>query len=250
MSQYYNSKRTRNLYDPSSKEPFRISRTKIELFLGCPRCFYFDLRFGIGRPPGFPFSLNAAVDKLLKKEFDIHRVAKSRHPLMEEYGVDAVPFSHEKINEWRDTRKGISYFCEPTNLLFYGAIDDVWVSPTGEIYIVDYKATSKNSEVTIDEEWQMGYKRQMEMYQWLFKKNNFNVSDTGYFVYCNGNTDREAFDKKIEFDVKIIPYAGNSDWVKEAISNAHACLISDKIPDMASDCDYCRYRKEAAKIEK
>lgn len=247
MSQYYNPKRTRNIFDPDSKDPFRISRTKIELFLECPKCFYIDRRFGIGRPPGFPFSLNAAVDKLLKKEFDSHRVAQSRHPLMEKYGINAVPYEHEKINEWRDTRKGISYLYEPANFLFYGAIDDIWISPSGEIYIVDYKATSKNSEVTIDEEWQMGYKRQMEMYQWLFKKNNFNVSDTGYFVYCNGNSDKEAFDNKIEFDVKIIPYTGNSDWVSGAILNAYNCLKSDKIPDMAEECDYCRYRKEAEK---
>lgn len=249
MSQYYNPKRTRNIFEPGSKEPFKISRSKIELFLECPKCFYLDLRFGIGRPPGYPFTLNSAVDKLLKKEFDIHRTAKSRHPLMKEYGIDAVPFLHEKINEWRDTRKGISYFYEPVGFSFYGAVDDVWQNSSGEIHIVDYKATSKSKEVTIDEEWQMGYKRQMEMYQWLFKKNGFNVSDIGYFVYCNGNSDKEAFDKKIEFDVKIIPYKGNSDWVDDAILKAHNCLVSDEIPDMAEECDYCRYRKEVEKID-
>jgi CRISPR/Cas system-associated exonuclease Cas4 (RecB family) len=186
MSQYYNPKKTRNIFDPSSKEPFKISRSKIELFLNCPKCFYFDLRFGISRPPGYPFTLNAAVDKLLKKEFDVHRAEKSSHPIMKEYGIDAVPYSNEKINEWRDTRKGISYLCQPANILFYGAVDDVWENPSGEIHIVDYKATSKTSEVTIDDDWQMGYKRQIEMYQWLFKQNSFNVSDIGYFVYCNG----------------------------------------------------------------
>lgn len=219
------------------------------MFLECPKCFYLNLRFGISRPPGYPFTLNSAVDKLLKKEFDSHRVNNSKHPLMEEYGIDAVPFSNEKIDEWRDTRKGISFPVESTNFVFYGAVDDVWKNPSGQIHVVDYKATSKSKEVTIDEEWQMGYKRQIEMYQWLFKKNGFDVSDTGYFVYCNGDTDKEAFDKKIEFDVKIIPYKGNSDWVDDALLKAHNCLISDKIPDMAEECDYCRYREEIGKIE-
>ena len=249
MSQYYNPKKTRNIFDPESKDPFKISRSKIELFLNCPKCFYFDLRFGIGRPPGYPFTLNAAVDKLLKKEFDVHRAEKSSHPIMREYGIDAVPYNNEKINEWRDTRKGISYLCQPANLLFYGAVDDVWENSSGEIHIVDYKATSKTSEVTIDDDWQMGYKRQIEMYQWLFKKNNFNVSDIGYFVYCNGNADKEAFDKKIEFDVKIIPYKGDSNWVEDALLRAHNCLISTEIPQMSEECDYCRYRREVAKIE-
>ena len=29
-------------------------------------------------------------------------------------------------------------------------------------------------------------KRQMEVYQWLFRRENFPVSDLGYFLYVNG----------------------------------------------------------------
>jgi hypothetical protein len=247
MSQYYNPKRINNIFKPGQEEPFKISRSKIDLFLECPRCFYMDRRLGIARPPGYPFNLNSAVDKLLKKEFDIHRVGKSKHPLMEEYGIDAVPFEHKKMNEWRDTRKGIDYLHQDTNLLIMGAIDDIWINLKGELYIVDYKATSKNGEVNLDAPWQITYKRQMEVYQWLFRRNNFKVSDIGYFVYCNGITDTEAFDKKIEFDVKVIPYKGDDSWIEKTIKDIHQCLLSDKLPPMAEDCDYCRYRKEAAK---
>ncbi len=246
MSDYYTPKRENNIFKPGQEKPFRISRSKIDLFLECPRCFYMDRRLGIARPPGYPFTLNSAVDKLLKKEFDIHRIGKSKHPLMEEYGIDAIPFEHEKMNEWRDTRRGIRYVHEPTNLLIMGAIDDVWVNPKGELYIVDYKATSKNGEVSLDAPWQITYKRQMEVYQWLFRKNGFKVSNIGYFVYCNGKTDTEAFDKKIEFDVKVIPYEGNDSWVEGAIEELHQCLLNENIPKMADDCDYCRYRKVAA----
>ncbi len=244
MSIYYNPKRTSNIFNPQSKTPFKISRSKIDLFLGCPQCFYLDRRLGVSRPPGFPFNLNNAVDTLLKKEFDIHRVAKSRHPFMEEYNINAVPFQHERIEEWRDTRRGAQYIHEPTNLLIMGAVDDVWVTPEEELIIVDYKATSKNGKVSLDADWQICYKRQMEIYQWLFRKMGFNVSETGYFVYCNGSTDRKAFDKKIEFDVSVIPYKGNDSWIEQIIIDLHKCLLSDEIPEMAKDCDYCRYRKE------
>jgi len=246
MSDYYNPKRTTELFVPGKKTPFRISRSKIDLFLQCPRCFYMDRRLGVARPPGFPFNLNNAVDRLLKKEFDIHRVEKSKHPLMEEYNIDAIPFEHEEMNEWRNTRKGIKYIHEPTNLLIMGAIDDIWINPKDELHIVDYKATSKNGEVSLDAPWQIAYKRQMEIYQWLFRKNGFNVSNTGYFVYCNGKTDTKAFDKKIEFDVKVIPYEGNDSWVEGTIEELYQCLLSESIPKMADDCDYCRYRKAAA----
>lgn len=250
MSKYYNSNRKANIYDPKLSEPFRLSRSKIDLFIKCPKCFYLDRRLGVGQPPGFPFSLNSAVDKLLKKEFDIHRVAGTSHPLMKAYGLDAIPFAHEKIDEWRDSlRRGITYHHKATNLLITGGVDDVWVDSTGELMIVDYKATSKEAEVTIDADWQIGYKRQMEVYQWLFRKNGFRVSSTGYFVYCNGKTDRKAFDAKLEFDIKVIPYAGNDSWVEGKILEIKKCLDSG-IPDSNSECDFCNYRRDASEVDK
>lgn len=251
MSNFYTPHRKSGLFDPKSKEPYRLSRSKIDLFLNCPRCFYFDRRLGVGQPPGFPFSLNSAVDFLLKKEFDIHRAQGNPHPLMEHYGIDAVPFDHEKMNEWRDAlRGGITFLHKSTSFLITGGIDDVWINSHGELHIVDYKSTAKNGEINLDADWQIGYKRQMEIYQWLFRKNDFKVSNIGYFVYCNGNTDKEAFDAKLEFDVYILPYEGNDSWVEPAIAETHKCLISDKIPAAGNDCDFCRYREAVKKVEK
>ncbi len=250
MSQYYNPQRTRNLFEPNAREPFKISRSKIDLFLECPRCFYLDRRLGVARPPGFPFSLNAAVDTLLKKEFDIHRAAGSAHPLMTAYGVEAVPFQHEDLDAWRDSlRRGIQYRHEATNLIITGGVDDVWVSSVSELIVVDYKATAKTGEVSLDAEWQDGYKRQMETYQWLLRHNGFAVSNTGYFVYVNGQTDRAAFDGKLEFDVKLIPYTGDDSWLEKTITELHKCLMDNTIPASGPDCDYCAYRLTAGQYE-
>ena len=249
MSKYYQGKRTTGLFNPESNVPFRLSRSKIDLFLNCPRCFYIDRRLGVGQPPGYPFSLNSAVDKLLKKEFDIHRAKKTTHPLMEHYGIDAVPFSHTEIETWRNPFKGISYTHKETDLLIFGGVDDVWINPNNDLIIVDYKATSKDEEVTLDADWQIGYKRQMEIYQWLFKKNNYPVLDTGYFVYCNGITDKEAFDGKLEFDIKIIPYKGNTSWVDQTLNDIKTCLMSDTIPNSNPECDFCIYRHAVKNVE-
>jgi hypothetical protein len=242
MSEYYTPQRTRNLYDEKTAEPFKLSRSKIDLFLSCPRCFYFDRKLGVGRPPGFPFSLNSAVDALLKKEFDIHRSNGTKHALIEKYGVDARPIPHEDLDKWRHNFTGIQYIHEPTNLLIYGAIDDLWQNSKGEYIVVDYKATAKDGDITeLDKAWHDGYKRQMEVYQWLLRRRGLTVSDTGYFVYCNGKADRVAFDGKLEFDVTLIPYTGNDSWVEKAVIGAHNCLNADIIPEAAEDCDYCAY---------
>ncbi len=244
----FNGVRKKNIFNPGSPEPFRLSRSKIELFLECPRCFYLDRRLGIGRPPGFPFTLNAAVDYLLKKEFDVHRAAGSAHPLMKAYGIEAVPFAHEKINEWRENFKGVGFLHRPTNLFIHGAVDDVWINGKKELIVVDYKATSTNGKITLDAEYRQSYKRQMEIYQWLLRQNGFKVSPTGYFVYANGDKDKKAFDGKLEFKVEIIPYKGNDAWVEGAIFDAHKCMSGD-LPSSSPTCEYCPYREAAGKYE-
>lgn len=242
MTQYYNPHRTRNLYDPASERPFRISRSKIDLFVECPRCFYVDRRLGTGRPPGFPFALNTAVDTLLKAEFDQHRAAGTAHPLQKAYGLDAVPVAHVELDAWRENFKGVQYHHAPTNLVITGAIDDLWIDREGDYIVVDYKATAKSEPVTsLDKAWQAGYKRQMEVYQWLLRRNGLPVSDTGYFVYCTGRPDAEAFDARIDFDIHLIAYKGSDDWVEPTIEKLHACLNADDVPAAHPDCDYCAY---------
>lgn len=249
MSKYYTPKRTKNLYNLNSKEPFKLSRSRLELFIECPRCFYLDRRLGVDRPPGFPFSLNSAVDFLLKKEFDVHRANGQKHPLMKSYGVKAIPVEHEKLDEWRDNFTGVQFLHRPTNLLIFGAIDDLWQNPQGEYIVVDYKATSQNGSITeLNKDYHQNYKRQIEIYQWLLRKNGCKVSDTSYFVYCNGIRDAKAFDKKLEFDVTIIPYEGNDSWVEKTVFEAHRCLNENKIPKASKDCDYCRYREAAKRV--
>lgn len=249
MSEYYKSNR-----GPSwnyGGNNWKLSRSKIDLFLECPRCFYIDNKLGVKRVPGFPFSINSAVDHLLKQEFDYHRAKGSQHPFQKEYGIDAIPAQHEDIDKWRHNFTGVQFLHESTGLLVTGAIDDLWINSKGEYIVVDYKATAKEEAVKeLDKDWQEGYKRQMEVYQWLLRQNGLKVSDTGYFVYCTGQMDKEAFDKKIEFDVNLIPYTGSDDWVEKTLFEIKKCLESNVIPESNSDCDWCAYWNARKELEK
>ena len=227
---------------------WRLSRSKIALFLDCQRCFYLDNKLGVARPPGFPFNLNSAVDALLKKEFDVHRAEQEAHPLMKAYGIDAVPYAHAEMNTWRENFKGVETKHGATGFTIAGAVDDVWVNPKGELIVVDYKSTSKDGKiVALDQDWHDGYKRQMEIYQWLLRARGFKVSDTGYFVYANASKDKEAFDAKLEFEVTLIAYKGSDDWIESTLLKLKECLDSDRIPSISPECDYCRYREAAGK---
>lgn len=230
-----------------SAAPYKLSRTRIDNFLKCRRCFWLEECHGVKKPDSFPLTLNIAVDALLKKEFDTHRLAGTSHPLMNAYGIEAKPFSHQKMEEWRHNFTGVTHLYEPLNLHIFGAVDDIWVDEQDNLMVVDYKATSKESAPTLEGGLGAQYKRQMEVYQWLLRQNGFEVSDTGYFVYVNGKKDREAFDAKLEFDVSILPCIGNASWVEPTLHLAKTCLQSEQIPPSGENCEHCPYREAAGR---
>src|SRR3989304_636548 len=237
-------------YDPDSTEPFLLSRSKIDMFYECPRCFYLDRRLKVKLPSMPGFSLNSAVDALLKNEFDLLRKEQRPHELMVMYKIDAVPFEHPDLGEWRDDKHayiGASVVHEPTNLEICGIVDDIWVRPDGELIVVDYKSTSTKEEISLEDKYKQGYKRQMELYQWVFRRKGFKVSDTGYFVYANATKDRDKFDGKLEFDMQLIPHKGDTSWIEPLLLKIKNTLNSDIIPEASPNCEYCSYINKTAK---
>ncbi|MEX1052620.1 MAG: PD-(D/E)XK nuclease family protein [Patescibacteria group bacterium] len=245
--------RRRKLYDPNSKDPFTVSRSKIDLFIDCPRCFYLDRKHGVSRP-GIPsFTLNSAVDTLLKKEFDLLRKNGESHELMKKYKIDAIPLSHPELATWRDDHYryiGASILHDKTNFLVTGIIDDVWKDKKDNLIIVDYKATSTTREISLEDKWKQSYKRQMEIYQWIFRRMGFKVSDTGYFVFANAGKNRDKFDGKLEFELSILPYKGDGFWVEPRLLAMKKCLDSPNVPNKGAECEHCSFREKANEVIK
>ena len=232
-------------YIPTKEDLYKLSRSKVDFFLNCPRCFYLDRRLGIAQPSGFPFNLNSAVDNLLKNEFDYYRAIQKPHPYIERLGLNAVPFQHEKLDKWRHNFSGVVYQHEELKLHLFGAVDDIWINlDTNELIVVDYKATSKNNEINLNADWQIGYKRQMEFYQYLLKKNGFKVSNTGYFVYCNGIRQKERFDEKLDFEIYLLDYTGNNEWIEKTLTNLVETIKGNDIPNYTNGCEHCEYQKK------
>jgi hypothetical protein len=219
----------------------------------CPRCFWLDVRLKITRPSSPPFNINKTIDELFKKEFDVHRKAGTPHPIMTTNKLTGVvPFQHKDLDTWRENFTGVVALHEPTNLHVFGAVDDVWVNADGELMVVDYKATSKDREVGIDSGWQISYKRQMEIYQWLLRQNGLTVNNTGYFVYTNARVDVDEFGDKLEFRTKLIPYKGNDEWVEPTLHEMKVCMDGDMPPMgesiMGGPCEYCDYARRRTEL--
>jgi len=242
-------------YVPGQKAVYKLSRSRIELFMQCQRCFWLDERLKIKRPSSPPFNINKAIDELFKKEFDTYRVKGEPHPLMVEAKVSAIPLSHDDLDKWRHNFTGVSTVHKPTNLHIYGAVDDVWVDGDGKLIVVDYKATAKAEPVKKLGEagtWHDMYRRQMEIYQWLLSQNGFEVSPTGYFVYATGSSKPDKFDNVVQFETHVFPHHGNFDWVDGTIDKLKQCLESD-IPEvgraaMGGECEHCAYARKRTEL--
>ncbi len=228
---------------------WRLSRSKIDFFMECPRCFYLDNKLGTKRP-GFPsFNLNIAVDELFKKEFDVHRAAGTKHPIMEQYNIDAIPFAHKDIDIWRENFEGIEYTDPNTGLTISGAIDDVWVNPAGELIVIDYKSTSKDGKIEKlgDSPWEQQYARQLGVYRWLLEQNGFAVSGTGYLVYANASKDKASFDNVLMFETTLVPVEAKTDWITDTLAQIKTCLEADLYPETSEQCEFCPYRAASGK---
>ena len=233
----------RGKYQSGSTAPFMVSRTKIEDFVRCPLCFVLDRKFQVSRPSIPAFTLNSAVDSLLKKEFDEHRSTQTVHPALLELGFDFVPLQHPDIEKWRSNFVGVSLYYEPTNFHLFGALDDVWLARNGDLVVVDYKATAKAEPVTklSSEEWHMAYRRQIEFYQWLLASNGFKVAESGYWLYATARNNLNQFDRKLVFDLRLIEHPGDYSWVEPTILAAKAALDSDSLPSPSDNCEFCIY---------
>ena len=274
-------KRHRGVYKPELKDiPFELSRSKIETFVKCPKCFLLEKACGLKLGMA-SWLLNINTDTLLKKDHDQYR-GKEPHPLMDKAGLEhLIPFEHEDMEKWEQsvhfglTPNHFNTLHRESNILFGGGLDDVWQNKeTGELHIVDYKSTAQMGKTPkpLDEtflappddpkklDYKASYRRQMDMYQWIARRKGFNVSNTGYFLYVDGlhNGIDGMLDKNnpevgwMKFNAAIIPYEGDDSWVEHTLLSIRVHLnwgAEIMVDDHSDDCDLGRYLEKAEAFE-
>ena len=248
--------RSRNIYEPGSSKDFKISRGKFSDFLTCERCFYLDRVKGVVSPSLPGWSLNAATDELLKKEFDICRANKTPHRLFKDYDLNhIIPFDHPDMDKWRDSlRAGLMSQHRETNIILTGGVDDIWIDTnTDELVVVDYKSQSNKKPVEpwsyLSNVYHEGYKKQLDFYAYLLKEMGFEVAKTGYFYVCNGNKDADGLFGNMEFSETLIPYDTETDWIKSEVDRMFDLLNQHDLPNMNPSCENCAYASRRAEIE-
>lgn len=227
----------------------KISRSGLKLFLECPRCFWLDLHHKIKRPPSYPYTLSAAVDYLVKKEFDQYRIKGDLPPVLIQAGItDAKLYNNENLSDWRNNFKGIGYFDESLNAILYGAVDDILEFSDGSLAVIDYKS-SGSREITIYDD----YQKQMETYNWILRQKGYETYPEAFFVFYQVQKEgKEAFNNVLEFAESVRPVKVNLDWVGDAFVRAVEVARADTPPNPALDkgnCAHCHYVEKSSRYK-
>ena len=137
----------KKIYIKNNSQPFKMSRTKIDLYFECKRCFFVDQRFGIRRPHGTPLVINNRFVSQLKFELNQCRSSQQAHPQIMNQHRNFIPYNHPRLNEWQNPFKGVSHLHKETNILLYGIVDDIWLdNETKKFYSIVIKSTSKKKK--------------------------------------------------------------------------------------------------------
>lgn len=224
----------------TKSKPIKLSRSSINLFQQCHRCFYLKIKHKISQPPTPKISLNLKVDELLKNEFDTFRLSGSAHPIMKQISNHILPFQHPNLQQWRHNFTGIRFLHTKYNFLLFGAVDDLWFDQQSQsIIIIDYKATS--SQYPPSKDRLNDYNYQLSFYNWLFQQNHFQTYHTNYILLANAHTSEKVFQNNLHFSTQLLSLPHNPDWIDETLSQIYDLLNKQNLPLETPSCLYCKY---------
>jgi CRISPR/Cas system-associated exonuclease Cas4 (RecB family) len=223
-----------------AEKSIKLSPNSLNLYLECPHCFWLEKNLGIKRPPAYPYALNAAVDSLLKEEFDTYRAKKLKPPLLEDSNIKANLFSNQKLlNQWRNNLAGIRYYDENLKATLFGAMDDVLEFENGKIAPLDYKSTGNSTSKIYDR-----FQLQMDVYTYLMEKNGFQTPKKGYLAFYVVDK-RRGFIDRLPFRKEILEIETNPSDVYEIFKDAVVVLREVKPPEHSRDCQFNKWMKKA-----
>jgi len=216
----------------------KISPSTINLFKDCPRCFYLHLIKNIKRPQGIFPSLPGGMDKILKEHFDRFMEKGELPPeLREEITGYKLYDNKENLKIWRNNFRGIQHLDKKSNILIRGAVDNI-LEKNGKLIVLDYKTRG----YPLKEDTHEHYITQMDIYNFLLRKNGYKTEDYTYLLFYYPNKVTET--GEVIFDTKLIKIETSVKRAEKIINDAIDVLTSGKEPKASEDCEYCLLRKE------
>ncbi|MBS3088219.1 PD-(D/E)XK nuclease family protein [Candidatus Pacearchaeota archaeon] len=219
---------------------FKLSPSKMNLFLECPLCFWLAEK-GVHRPSGpFP-SLPGGMDRKLKDYFDKYRKLGKLPPELNGKVPGKLYDNLEDMNTWRNAKKGLRWEDSNGNVLL-GAIDDCLLDGKNFI-VVDFK-TYGGSEIKDDKI--AFYQNQLDCYTLLLEKNNLKHPGFAYLIFFMPKEVKE--NGVVEFNIEVKKVNVDSKRALKTFNSAIK-LLEGKRPEKHSECKFCAWADDNWKFE-
>ena len=213
---------------------YKLSPSTLNLLKECPRCFWLQFNKGIKRPEGIFPSLPSGMDRILKIHFDrfMERGVLPPELCDNKECKDLKLFDDKELLEiWRNNRKGIQWK-DGENIL-KGAVDNI-LKKGDKLIVLDYKTRG----FPLKEDTAEHYQDQLDIYNFLLRKNNFKTEDYAYLLFYHP--------KEVDEGGNII---FNTDLVKMKIDVKNAEKIWKKaletlegeMPKPSEECEFCKW---------
>jgi len=225
----------------------KLSWSNLELFNECPRCFYFEVRYKVRRPSGFPLNFNNAIDRMMKDEMDMLRSKDVKlHPI-EISGKEFVLSLNNGLGKWRQSSHGLCYQWGE-DLMLKGVLDDVWEDSEGNLVVVDFKSTARYKVMDTLPRWSDKIKRQLSFYAYLLTQLGYGVSDDSVIFYVVGKIKKDGLSKKMEFGYQKFIVKNDTAWINPTVQRALDALKSNDAPQSSERCIYCKFEERSRRV--
>ena len=219
--------------------PYKLSLSTLSLLKECPRCFWLQFNKNIKRPEGIFPSLPSGMDKVLKSHFDLFRDKGKLPPELKEL-KDVKLFDNKELLEiWRNNRKGIQWKDKEGNIL-KGAVDNI-LKKGNKLIVLDYKTRG----YPLKEDTAEHYQDQLDIYNFLLRKNGFETEDYSYLLFYHPDKVNEKGD--VIFNTDLIKMNIEVKNAEKIFKNALE-VLKNNIPKASEDCGFCRWYEELENI--
>jgi len=212
---------------------YKFSPSSLSLLKDCPRCFWLRFNKKINRPAGIFPSLPSGMDKILKVHFDKFMKKGELPPELQKFNGKLKLFDDEELlNVWRNNFRGIQWIDKKGNL-FRGAVDNILVKGK-KLIVLDYKTRG----YPLKEDTHTHYQNQMDIYNFLLRKNGYETEDYTYLLFYHPNKVHENGD--VDFHADLIKIKVNIDNAKKIFKKA-VSVLEGELPAPSDECEYCKW---------
>ena len=221
----------------------RLSKSSLDEFSRCARCWWLAKRHKLKAPEGIRAGVPLGIDRVLKQHYDTHRAAGTVPPEL----VGQIPgalYDGKRITmpDLRNWRKGLTVAVGPYELST--ALDDLLYDAARHCYnMIDYKSKAKETNT---EDTQKYYQTQADAYDLALNVNDYPTNGVAYFAYyapdaVDGGGDGAVI--PFRWQAQVIPIKTDHARIKALVMRAGKCL-EDGLPPHNVECEMCEYTRK------